>query len=263
MIRELFHPLPVGICPFSAVAKRLLPCRNAARLPEKAVSVICVLFPYYLGEPFYAGSNISRYAVSADYHTVAEEILTRGVERLRALYPDGTFAAFCDNSPIPEVSAAVAAGLGVRGWNGLLLNPTYGSYCFIGEIVTDIPLPLSQPSDGGCLRCGACRRGCPVGALSETGLDRERCLSSVTQKKGTLTEEQRRQIARSGCAWGCDKCQTVCPMNAHAAKTPLAVFAETAVPIAVPGADIRDRAYAWRGEKVIARNLEILSEKNK
>lgn len=251
--------LPVGVCEYARLADNLFGCRALSRLPQNARSVIVYLFPYYLGEDFYKNANISKYAAVPDYHTAVGDILAEAACRLKSACPEYTFECFCDNSPIDEVSAAVFAGLGVRGKNSLLLNEEYGSFCFIGEIVTDMPIqPSAQRENAECIGCGACEKACPVGALAFGRVDKSRCLSAVTQKKGVLSPEETESIKSSGCAWGCDICQNVCPMNKKIKKTPLGVFTENAEARAELSSDITGKAYAWRGEKVIKRNLEIL-----
>ena len=146
---------PFGICRFADLPP-LLECRAKQRLPENAQSVLVCLFPYYTGE--HPERNISRYAMVTDYHLIAGEYLQRFCEALRQQFPNNRFEPFTDNSPVPEVRSALLAGLGRKGKNGLLLHPDYGSYVFIGEVVTDLALepdvPLS-PSD--CLNCGQAR----------------------------------------------------------------------------------------------------------
>ena len=251
--------LPVGVCDYSCLSGSLLQCRAGSRLPQNARSVIVYLFPYYLGDNFYVNGNISKYAAVPDYHTAAGAILEKAAHELKENFPDFAFECFCDNSPLDEVSAAVAANLGVRGRNSLLISKEYGSFCFIGEIVTDLYIkPEPVPENTACLGCGACEKLCPVGALARGRVDKTKCLSALTQKKENLTPEEAALIKKSGCAWGCDVCQNVCPMNVNIKTTPIAEFARGAKPRADITDDITGRAFAWRGEKVIKRNIEIL-----
>lgn len=248
-----------GVCGFSSLSDKLLPCRAAARLPQNSESVIMFFFPYYLGEEAYDGANISRYACVRDYHEVAQEILGRTCGDLKECFPDEEFEPFADNSPIPEVYGAVLAGLGKRGENGLLIHPEYGSWGFIGEIVTTLHLPVT--GDGKispCLQCGACVKMCPAQAIEKDGINAQKCLSAVTQKKGELTDDEKELIAVSCCAWGCDVCQSVCPMNKGVKKTYLTEFSENYNVKAVIGGSLENRAYAWRGRKVIERNLKLI-----
>lgn len=249
-----------GVCPFYAVAEKLLPCRGQSKLPAQAVSVLCVLFPYLTEED--PNRNISRYAVPPDYHEVANRMLENCCNKLSKKFINYKFQHFVDNSPIPEVFAAASAGLGVIGQNGLLIHERYGSWVFIGEIVTDLPLPVFLRDAAFCIGCGACQRACPTGALSPQGLNREKCLSAITQQKKALSPEQEEQIRESGCVWGCDRCQEVCPMNRGAEQTPLIAFLQGAVPTATEeAASLPDRAYLWRGKQVFLRNLALVNKK--
>lgn len=250
--------LPCGVCSFEETGE-LFECRAKSRIPEAAKSVIVYLFPYWLGEDFYANSNISKYAVPADYHAVAGEYLYKITEELKKTYPENAFEYFCDNSPLNEVKAAVLCGLGVKGKNGLLINRKYGSFCFIGEIVTDALLPFDTPDGGGCLDCGLCVEKCPGGALCDGAVDKSKCLSDITQRKGDLSDTQISMIKDSGCIWGCDICQDVCPMNKNILVTPVKEFFESASTRFCVGDVTKGRAYGWRPSKVIERNAAYLS----
>jgi len=249
-----------GVCDFDWVAGQLRPCAAKKRLPEGSRSILVALFPYYLGEAVYEGANLARYAVVPDYHQVAGARLEAACAALSARYAGEQFVPFVDDSPIPEVSAAVRAGLGLRGRHNLLIHPVYGSYVFLGEIVTTLALPPTAAADiTPCLSCGRCAAACPNAALPSNGFIRERCLSHITQKPGELTAEENRLLRESGCAWGCDLCQTACPQNETAALTTLPEFLSDNRPKAHPGESCAGRAYAWRGQTAIERNLKIIN----
>lgn len=257
-------PLPFGICDF----KQILPClecRAKQRIPQKAASVLVCLFPYYTGEPL--EKNISRYAMVADYHIVAGEYLQRFCERLRCLFPQNSFEPFTDNSPIREVEAAFYAGLGRRGQNGLLIHPEYGSYLFIGEVVTDLVLKTDQPMQPeNCISCGKCLSACPQKALQKDGsIQLDKCRSHITQKKGELTPWEEKQIKDGGLIWGCDICNDVCPMNQKAKKlTPIPEFRDSAVSVFdEENAQklLNNRAFNYRGKKTILRNISLLEDR--
>ncbi len=256
---------PFGICSFEQILP-CLECRAKQRIPQDAASVLVCLFPYYTGE--HKERNISRYAMVTDYHMIAGEYLNRFCKALQEVFPQNQFEPFTDNSPIREVSAAFHAGLGRRGKNGLILHPKYGSYVFIGEVVTDLVLQPDQPlNPGECIGCGKCQKVCPQGALRSDGsVCLERCRSHITQKKGELTDWEIGQIQDGGLIWGCDICNDVCPMNQEAkVLTPVPEFLESAV--AVLDAQIAERllktrAYNYRGKKTILRNIQLLEGAN-
>ncbi len=236
---------PFGFCPFSAVREHLLECRAKQRLPQNAKTIICFAFPYKVGEN--APKNISRYASIPDYHNVLGRELQKITAELSKAYAENEFEYFVDNSPIPEVFAASAAGLGVMGQNGLLITERFGSFVFLGEIVTDLEIP-AEVFAKNCSSCGKCRSACPV------GLKKENCLSALTQQKRELSPKQQELIIKGGSVWGCDICQNACPLNKTAETTFVEEFKEGYRDSYEKGENIQGRAYEWRGEGVIARN---------
>lgn len=109
--------------------------------------MLALLFPYRFPDDD-PGRNLSRYACVEDYHQAGGRVLRALAEDLAILWPGRAFEPFLDNSPLPEVYAAALCGLGVVGDNGLLIHPRYGSYVFIGTIVTDAPLPPDRRRRG-------------------------------------------------------------------------------------------------------------------
>lgn len=248
-----------GACPFELVKDRLLPCAAVSRLPGEAKSVIATVLPYRVeGEK----GNISLYAAVPDYHAVLGRRLEGCVTALKKTFEGYDFVSFVDNSPLPEVYTAALCGLGKIGDNGLLINKIYGSWCFIGCIVTDLEIPYTLSEVEHCRHCGACAKACPGGALGIESFDKSKCLSFITQKKGELSQDEQELIKKSGCAWGCDICQLVCPENKSCAPTQVPVFIKRFKPKLDPKEkpEMNGRAYAWRGETVIRRNLELLDE---
>ena len=232
-------------------------------------SLLVALLPYFAGdEP----GNVSLYARGADYHTVLGERLKAAAAELQRKYPEAKLRWGCDAPPMPEVAAAQAAGLGDIGQNGLLLTPKWGSFVFIGTIAADIPLIASvRPAVTLCTRCGACEAACPTGALRGGRVDRARCLSALTQKKGELTQEEAASVARAGMVWGCDRCQQACPVSASAALTPVPELKEGLVRslradrlCAMSDDELtrayEGRAFLWRGAGILRRNASLIQE---
>lgn len=238
-----------AICSFDFVRGHLIKCRAASRLPENAKSIIMAIFPYKVQNK--PPKNISRYATVPDYHKICGEFLERAVEMLQKHYVNHKFECFIDNSPVPEVAAAAECGLGVLGKNGLLINKRFGSYIFLGEIVTDLEL---IPDKGGekCLDCSRCISSCPV------KLCKAECLSSVNQQKKPLSDGQIELIRQNGYIWGCDICSEVCPMNKNAESTYIKEFIDNYRAEYIVGENTENRAYTWRGIDVINRNAELL-----
>ena len=239
------------VAAFADTADHLIECRAKARLPENAKSIIMVAFPYMVEKN--PPKNISRYAAVPDYHIVCGKMLERAAKQLLSEFPNNKFEYFLDNSPIPEVATANACGLGALGKNGLLIHKKYGSYVFLGEIVTDLEV---KADFGGkkCLDCGQCISVC-------TNIhSKEHCLSAVNQRKNRLNESEIIEIRNSGSCWGCDRCSEVCPMNETAEPTYIKEFLEGYRNEFTPSEDREGRAYNWRGRAVIDRNYKIINE---
>jgi len=112
-----------------------------SRLIDSPRSVLVALFPYLTGAP---SGNLSLYARGRDYHAVIADRLGAVAQAFQTEYPENHFVVLADDSPLPEVYAAACAGLGCMGDNGLLIHRDYGSYVFIGTIVTDLDLPVTE-----------------------------------------------------------------------------------------------------------------------
>ncbi len=226
-------------------------------------SVILFLVPYYTGET----ENISRYAASRDYHLAIREIGERLQSHILSHFPEASMKIFGDHSPIAERHAACISGLGIAGDSGLLINEKYGTYVFIGDMITDISPELLGKTPKtpilSCCHCGSCRRACPTGILRGEGND---CLSAITQKKGELSVDEMALMRKYNTAWGCDLCQTSCPHNKESRQTPLEFFYRDRIPVlernlldSMSKAEFKTRAFAWRGRKTVERNLDVLA----
>lgn len=232
-------------------------------LPGNLKSAVMLCFPYYVGE--YCERNISRYALINDYHEVAGKILSGITEALRQEFPGEEFIAFADNSPLCEVKAAVKSGLGKLGRNGQVISEDWGSYVFLGAVMTSLPLSCSVHYSE-CENCGRCISACPTGALTAGGFAKEKCRSFITQKKGILTPGEENEIKNGGLVWGCDICLDVCPHNKNARKTYLNEFYKNIEPIInLENVDMlfKLKPYNFRKPAVIKRNIEIVTGAHK
>ncbi len=197
--------------------------RPAELLPGTA-SVISVRMDYWppqgadaatvLHDP--ALGYISRYALGRDYHKVLRRRLQRLAERIeQAVGPFG-YRAFADSAPVLEKALARNSGLGWIGKHTNLLHRDAGSWFFLGELYTDLPLPADTPASEHCGTCHACIDACPTGAIiAPYQLDARRCISYLTiELRGAIPEELRPLIGNR--IYGCDDCQLVCPWNRFA-----------------------------------------------
>jgi epoxyqueuosine reductase len=159
---------------------------------------------------------VSRYALGRDYHRIMRPALARLAGELqRSIGPFG-YRVCVDSAPVLEKALARDAGLGWIGKHTNLLSRDAGSYFFLGEVLTDLPLPLDAPVSAHCGSCDACITACPTGAiLGPYRLDARRCISYLTiEHKGPIPVELRKPIGNR--IYGCDDCQLVCPWNKYA-----------------------------------------------
>lgn len=258
-----------GCCAFSDLSLSHWARGKSLALCPNAGGVLIAAYPYYAGKK---PGNLSLYARGEDYHRVLLRRLGTVTEKLREAYPEHRFLPGTDSSPLPEGQVARRSGLGLQGRNGLVIVPPYGSWVFLGTILTDLPLESPAQPAPDCMNCGACVRACPGGALRETPFDEEKCLSALTQKKGALTEAQEALLRAHPLIWGCDICQTVCPYNREAEQSSLTdltggdeenPYLDSLSLEDLEGLTNRTfrekfgtRAFAWRGPAVLRRNLE-------
>ncbi len=159
---------------------------------------------------------VARYALGRDYHKVLRQRLQQLADRLATEVGPFGYRVFTDSAPVLEVALAAKAGLGWRGKHTLLLTRTMGSYFFLGELYTDLPLPPTAPVENHCGTCTACIGACPTGAIvAPYELDARRCISYLTiELKGSIPEDLRPLIGNR--VYGCDDCQLACPWNRFA-----------------------------------------------
>lgn len=163
-----------------------------------------------------ARAFVSRYALGRDYHKVLRNRLQRLADRIgEAIGPFG-YRAFVDSAPVMEKALAAKAGLGWIGKHSNLLDRSAGSWFFIGELYTDLPLPVDAPVSDHCGDCRACLDACPTGAIvAPYQVDARRCVSYLTiELRGRIPEPLRPLIGNR--IYGCDDCQQVCPWNRFA-----------------------------------------------
>jgi epoxyqueuosine reductase len=241
---------------------------------EGCKSVIVFLFPYYAG--YSNDTNISNYTYAKDYHITAKEKMTQVGENLKEIINDFKYMAFADTGPLVDRYLAYLAGLGFYGINNNIITDKYGSYVFIGYMMTNYPFEPDVPQDRTCIKCGNCVRSCPGGAiLGGFEIDPRRCVSFLTQKKGELSEEEVQYLKNNGhSVFGCDICQKVCPHNIDKELTNIKEFLENLIYkldykeiSEISNKEFKrrygDRAFSWRGRNIILRNFKYYKYEGK
>src|SRR5579884_155389 len=245
-------------------------CAPTHILPN-AQTVVCVAMPYRTEEPAPAplSGRVSNYAWSADYHHRVKALLSQVARRIDAAAGEAVTAVACDTKPLAERAFAAGAGLGWIGKHTNLIHPQAGSFIFLGEIVTTLPLPPDAPLRKTCGSCTRCISACPTGALrGDYTIDATRCIADLTQRTDGIPREMRPLVGT--WVWGCDLCQIVCPPNARATATAdasnRALSEEASTPSLLRLLRLRSgefkRTYAptamgWRGAAILRRNAAV------
>ena len=283
LCKEL-HIYEVGIAPWPLPdnAKSILyetdPCPFTAAILEDRLlgtsefvpnSAIVCLFPYYVEHS--GPSNLSRYTWATDYHLVINEYLEKLIKELQKMNSSAQFSIHCDTSPLADRYMAYLAGLGFYGKNNCFISPKWGSYVVIGTILTTLELEPNMPLNQSCMECNRCITACLGQCLGHDEFKYDTCKSYLTQKKGDLTEEEKTIISKTPLVFGCDVCQEVCPHNRDIPTTPIPEFQQIEPFIEINELDALtnkefkakygNRAFAWRGKKILMRNQTIIEKK--
>ncbi|MFC7784974.1 tRNA epoxyqueuosine(34) reductase QueG [Rossellomorea sp. GCM10028870] len=203
-----------------------------------------------------------------DYHHVLRDRLSKLEEYIVSRVPQARFKSMVDTGELVDRAVAERAGIGWSGKNCSIITPEFGSYVYLGEMVTNLPFAPDTQMEDQCGTCNKCVDVCPTGALIEGGqLDAQKCIAFLTQTKGFLADEYRVKLGNR--LYGCDTCQTVCPENKgmdfhfHEEMEP---DPEIAKPLLKPLLTISNREFkekyghvsgSWRGKKPIQRNAII------
>ena len=240
---------------------------NPRIMPDFAVSAVMFTIPYRtFKKP--AADGFSEYARMYDYHKFAAGLYERIIPRIEAAA--GIRACgFCDHSPINEKTAAAKCGLGVIGRNSLFIDKTYGSFVFLGSILTSAECKYAAVPVEYCLNCGRCANICPGHAIGEHGIDPAKCLSAISQSKHQ-TAEERELLRRNGVIWGCDICQLVCPYNEKAPLSKIEYFKTTRRDRidkdfidSLSDGEFKKYAFSYRGRKLVLENIQNAAQDNK
>ncbi|KAB2331076.1 MULTISPECIES: tRNA epoxyqueuosine(34) reductase QueG [Bacillaceae] len=200
-----------------------------------------------------------------DYHHILRNRLQQLQDYIAEKVPDARFKFMVDTGELVDRAVAERAGIGWTGKNCSIITPEFGSYVYLGEIITNIPFAPDKPIEDRCGTCTKCMDACPTGALVNPGqLNAQRCIAFLTQTKGFMPDEFREELGNR--IYGCDTCQTVCPENKgkdfhfHPEMEP---NSEDVKPLLKPILKMSNKEFkqrfgrmsgSWRGKKPIQRN---------
>jgi tripeptide aminopeptidase len=237
---------------------------------ENVQSIIVCLFPYYSGEQ--PEANVAKYTYALDYHTIIRDKLKLIGNFLMEQLTGFEYKIFVDNGPLVDRYMAYVAGLGFYGLNSHIITDKYGSYVAIGYMLTNYPFEADKPLLRTCMQCGQCIKACPGKIIfGNFTMDPRGCKSYLTQKKGELTTAEINIIKKTNLIFGCDACQDVCPHNSQTVLSNIREFQDNIIHqlsydelISISNKEfIRrygNRAFSWRGRKLLVRNFEYLKE---
>jgi epoxyqueuosine reductase len=253
------------------IEKRVRPDLNFDR--PRSLIAVAVAYPSRLtnaprsvkGAP---RGMLSRTAWGEDYHRVLARRMERLAACIREYVPEARLTSMADTGALVDRAVAERAGIGWIGKNCAVITPEYGSWVFLGEMITNLPFEPDAPLAQDCGDCTLCLDACPTGALEGPGeLNAPRCLSFLTQTKGMLDDEDKHKLGSR--LYGCDTCQLVCPKNKGLNWThqpELQPDPEEVKPLLMPLLALTNRQYrekyghnasSWRGRTPIQRNAII------
>ncbi|HEX7063523.1 MAG TPA: tRNA epoxyqueuosine(34) reductase QueG [Bacillales bacterium] len=203
-----------------------------------------------------------------DYHHILRDRLDKLEKFIRERVPDAELRSMVDTGELSDRAVAERAGIGWSGKNSAIITKEFGSYVYLGEMVTNLPFPPDEPIEDLCGSCNKCVEACPTGALVQGGqLDAQKCLAFLTQTKGFLPDDVRGKIGNNLYGW--DTCQLVCPYNKNVdvhhhpemEPDPEIVRPKLKPLLKISNREFKERfgkaAGSWRGKKPIQRNAIV------
>ena len=236
----------------------------------KTIISIAVAYPHKLKQQpqktAYKRGKFTPNSWGLDYHYVLQDKLDRLAKGIEELTADFEYKGMVDTGALVDTAVARRAGIGFIGKNGLVISKEFGSYIFLGELITNLDIEPDQPVDYDCGDCNRCVTACPTSCLIGDGtMNAKRCLSFQTQDKGIMDLEFRKKIKT--VIYGCDICQICCPYN-KGLDNPLAteIDPELAHPELLPFLELSNGQFkekfghiagSWRGKNILQRNAII------
>ena len=236
----------------------------------KTIISIAVAYPHKLKQQpqktAYKRGKFTPNSWGLDYHYVLQDKLDRLAKGIEELTADFEYKGMVDTCALVDTAVAQRAGIGFIGKNGLVISKEFGSYMFLGELITNLDIEPDQPVDYGCGDCNRCVTACPTSCLIGDGsMNAKRCLSFQTQDKGVMDLEFRKKIKT--VIYGCDICQICCPYN-KGLDNPLAteIDPDLSHPELLPFLELSNGQFkekfghvagSWRGKNILQRNAII------
>lgn len=239
----------------------------------KSIISIALAYPSVMKNPLPRDRDnkrgmFARASWGEDYHHILRDKLALLEVFLKELIPDIRCKSMVDTGELMDVLVAQRAGIGFIGRNGLLITEEFGSWVYLGEMITSVAFPEDDPVPFGCGDCYRCIEACPPSALLGNGqMNAQKCLSYQTQTKGLMPKEFRKKI--STVVYGCDICQYVCPYNQgkdfhnhpRMEPDPYAVQPSLKGLVTISNREFKETfgpmAGSWRGKKPLQRNAII------
>lgn len=243
-------------------------------LPEaQSILSVAIAYPTRIYDPPKSTKEkrrgiFCRASWGTDYHVILREKLEKLARFLQEKVPDVVSKVMVDTGELSDRAVAERAGVGFSGKNTSIITPEFGSFVYLGELMTNIPFIPDEPLEDSCGTCTKCMDACPTGALVEGGqLNTQRCIAFLTQTKDYLEDEFRVKIGTR--VYGCDTCQVVCPRNKkmdfhlhpELEPEPELVKPELKPMLRISNRQFKERfghmAGSWRGKKPLQRNAII------
>ncbi|EYE89059.1 (Fe-S)-binding protein [Fervidicella metallireducens AeB] len=240
---------------------------NVKGLMKEAKTIISIAVPYKTIDIDKSKPYFSKSSLGIDYHKVVINKLSQISDFIKEKY-NGSCLYFCDIGPLADREIAKKCGVGFYGKNTCIITEKFGSYVFLGEIITDIYIDRDKEKDLNCNNCDLCIKACPVQAIEMPyRLNAKKCLSYISQKKERLSLHEIDHLGTR--IYGCDTCQDVCPYNRNAEKSNIEEFmpekwnydVDINYILSLSNKEFKNSigltSAGWRGKKIIMRNAII------
>lgn len=253
----------------SDIEKRITPRKILA----SANSIIVIAMSYYVNIEDNPSNRkprgkLTKSSIGLDYHIVLREKMEKLIEEIKKIRPEFNFSIGVDTTPLSDRYLAKKAGIGWYGKNSNIISDKFGSFIFLGYIITNLEIEEDPRLEEKCGDCNKCIVSCPVGAIKKDNrLNAKRCISYLTQTKEDISYDLREKMGNK--LYGCDTCQLVCPKNEDIIKgsklmnsKELVEYIDIEELFNMSNREFKEKygknAFSWRGKNVIKRNAIII-----